>query len=120
MYFLSSALLTATSAVAVFSVFSKKTTTLSAYLAIILGTVGTFLFFFLGKNDLLFWLPTWLTDSGLAYGVVGLSMALTGIAIGIAFGRPPSQQVLDRYNGAYFSGRREMFEMNLQMKDEGS
>lgn len=120
MYFLSSALLTATTAVAVFSVFSKKTTTLSAYLAIILGTVGTFLFFFLGKNELLFWMPTWLTDSGLAYGVVGLSMSLLGIAIGILFGKPPTRRVLDRYDGEYFSGRRQMFEMNLRMKEEGS
>jgi SSS family solute:Na+ symporter len=118
MYFLSSALLTATTAVAVFSVFSKKTTTLSAYLAIILGTVGTFLFFFLGKNELLFWMPAWLTDSGLAYGVVGLSMSLLGIALGVLFGTPPSQRVLDRYDGEYFSGRRQMFEMNLQMKQE--
>jgi len=104
----------------VFSVFSKKTTTLSAYLAIILGTVGTFLFFFLEKSELLFWLPGWLTDSGLAYGVIGLAMAVTGIAVGIVFGTPPSDRVLARYDGAYFSGRREMFEMNLRMKEEES
>jgi Na+/proline symporter len=120
MYFLSSALLSATTAVAVFSVFSKKTTTLSAYLAIILGTVGTFLFFFLEKSELLFWLPGWLTDSGLAYGVIGLAMAVTGIAVGIVYGTPPSDRVLARYDGAYFSGRREMFEMNLRMKEEES
>ncbi|NBC87722.1 MAG: sodium:solute symporter family protein [Bacteroidetes bacterium] len=120
MYFLSSALLSATTAVAVFSVFSKKTTTLSAYLAMILGTVGTFLFFFLEKSELLFWLPGWLTDSGLAYGVIGLAMAVTGIAVGIVYGTPPSDRVLARYDGAYFSGRREMFEMNLRMKEEES
>jgi len=65
-------------------------------------------------------MPAWLTDSGLAYGVVGLSMSLLGIAIGILFGTPTSQRVLDRYDGEYFSGRRQMFEMNLRMKEEGS
>jgi SSS family solute:Na+ symporter len=118
MYFLSSALLSATTAVVVFSVFSKKPTTLSAYLAIGLGTVGTFVFFFLGKNDLLGWLPAWLTDSGLTYGVVGLVLALIGIGIGIAFGRPPSARILARYDGDYYSGRRQMYELNRQMKAE--
>ena len=118
MYFLSSALLSATTAVVVFSVFSKRPTTLSAYLAIGVGTVGTFVFFFLGKYDLLGWLPAWLTDSGLTYGVVGLVLALIGIGIGIAFGRPPSDRILARYDGDYYSGRRQMYELNRQMKEE--
>jgi len=45
---------------------------------------------------------------------------VTGIAVGIVFGTPPSDRVLARYDGAYFSGRREMFEMNLRMKEEES
>jgi Na+/proline symporter len=118
MYFLSSALISATTAVAVFSVFSKKPTTLSAYLAIILGTVGTFLFFFLGKYEMIGWLPAWLTNSGLAYGVIALAMSIAGIFIGIAFGDPPSERVLARYDGAYYSGRREMYELNRKMKEE--
>lgn len=118
MYFLSSALISATTAVATFSVFSKKPTTLSAYLAIIFGTVGTFLFFFLGKYEMIGWLPTWLTNSGLAYGVIALGLAIMGIFVGIAFGDPPSQNVLDRYDGAYYSGRREMYELNKQMKQD--
>jgi Na+/proline symporter len=118
MYFLSSALLSATTAVAVFSVFSKKPTRLSAYLAISLGTLGTFVFFFLGKADMLGWLPAWLTASGLAYGVIALVLAIAGIFLGIAFGEPPRQDVLDRYNGAYYSGRREMYDLNRKMKAE--
>ena len=118
MYFLSSALISATTAVATFSVFSKKPTTLSAYLAIILGTVGTFLFFFLGKFGMLGWLPTWLTNSGLAYGVIAFALSVTGIFLGIAFGTPPSDRVLERYEGDYYSGRREMYELNKRLKQE--
>jgi Na+/proline symporter len=118
MYFLSSALISATTAVATFSVFSKKPTTLSAYLAIILGTVGTFLFYFLGQYELLGWLPAWLTNSGLAYGVIALGLSIVGVFLGIAFGKPPSEQVLARYDGEYYSGRREMYELNQQMKEE--
>ena len=118
MYFLSSALISATTAVATFSAFSKKPTTLSAYLAIIFGTVGIFLFFFLGKYEMLGWLPTWLTNSGLAYGVIGLALSIIGIFVGIAFGTPPSDRVLARYDGDYYSGRREMYELNQQLKQE--
>ncbi|PSQ64468.1 MAG: sodium:solute symporter [Bacteroidetes bacterium QH_2_64_74] len=107
-----------TTAVATFSVFSKKPTTLSAYLAIIFGTVGTFLFFFLGKYEMLGWLPTWLTNSGLAYGVIGFALAVAGIFLGIAFGTPPSDRVLARYEGDYYSGRREMYELNQRLKEE--
>ncbi|MFB6248020.1 MAG: sodium:solute symporter [Salinibacter sp.] len=118
MYFLSSALISATTAVAVFSVFSKKPTTLSAYLAIILGTAGTFLFYALGQYELLGWLPGWLTNSGLAYGVIALALSITGVFLGIAFGDPPSEQVLARYDGAYYAGREEMYELNQKMKEE--
>jgi len=118
MYFLSSALLTSTTAVVVGSVFSKKTTTLSAYLAIILGTVGTFVFYTLGAYELLGWLPSWLTDSGLAYGAIALVLAITGIFVGIQFGTPPSEQVLNRYNGEYYAGREEMYALNRKMKQE--
>jgi Na+/proline symporter len=118
MYFLSSALISATTAVATFSVFSKKPTTLSAYLAIIFGTVGTFLFFFLGKYEMIGWLPAWLTSSGLAYGVIALVLSVIGIFVGIAVGDPPSQDVLDRYDGEYYSGRREMYELNQRMKQD--
>jgi Na+/proline symporter len=118
MYFLSSALISATTAVATFSVFSKKPTTLSAYLAIIFGTVGTFLFFFLGKYEMIGWLPAWLTSSGLAYGVIALVLSVIGIFVGIAIGDPPSQDVLDRYDGEYYSGRREMYELNQRMKQD--
>ncbi|PSQ77018.1 MAG: sodium:solute symporter [Bacteroidetes bacterium QH_7_62_13] len=118
MYFLSSALISATTAVATFSVFSKKPTTLSAYLAIIFGTVGTFLFFFLGKYEMIGWLPAWLTSSGLAYGVIALVLSVIGIFVGIAVGDPPSQDVLGRYDGEYYSGRREMYELNQRMKQD--
>jgi len=118
MYFLSSALISATTAVATFSVFSKKPTTLSAYLAIIFGTAGTFLFFFLGKYEMIGWLPAWLTSSGLAYGVIALVLSVIGIFVGIAVGEPPSQDVLDRYDGEYYSGRREMYELNQRMKQD--
>jgi Na+/proline symporter len=118
MYFLSSALLSATTAVVVFSVFSKKPTRLSAYLAILLGTGGTFVFYALGQSDMLGWLPGWLTASGLAYGVIALTLAILGIFAGIAFGEPPSERVLARYEGDYYSGRREMYEMNRRMKEE--
>jgi Na+/proline symporter len=118
MYFLSSALISATTAVATFSVFSKKPTVLSAYLAIILGTVGTFVFYALGAYEMLGWLPVWLTSSGLAYGVIALALSVTGIFLGIAFGEPPSERVLDRYDGEYYSGRREMYELNQKMKQE--
>jgi hypothetical protein len=119
MYFLSSALISATTAVATFSAFSKKPTALSAYLAIIFGTVGIFVFFFLGKYEMLGWLPAWLTNSGLAYGVIGLALSVVGIFAGIAFGTPPSDRVLARYDGDYYSGRREMYELNQRMKQEG-
>jgi len=118
MYFLSSALISATTAVATFSVFSKKPTVLSAYLAIILGTVGTFVFYALGAYEMLGWLPVWLTSSGLAYGVIALALSVAGIFLGIAFGEPPSERVLDRYDGEYYSGRREMYELNQKMKQE--
>lgn len=118
MYFLSSALLSATTAVVVFSMFSKRTTALSAYLAIIFGTVGTFVFFFLGQYEMIGWLPTWLTDSGLAYGVIALVLAIGGILLGIKLGNPPSEQVLDRYDGRYYTGRHDMYEMNRRMKQE--
>ena len=118
MYFLSSALISATTAVAVFSVFSKKPTRLSAYLAIMLGTLGTFVFFFLGKADMIGWLPAWLTASGLAYGVIALALSILGIFLGIAVGKPPREEVLARYDGAYYSGRREMYDLNRKMKEE--
>ena len=118
MYFLSSALISATMAVTVFSVFSKKPTTLSAYLAIILGTTGTFLFYAPGQYELLGWLPGSLTSSGLAYGVIALALSIVGVFLGVAFGTPPSDQVLARYDGAYYAGRREMYELNRQMKQE--
>jgi len=118
MYFLSSALISATTAVTVFSVFSKKPTTLSAYLAIILGTTGTFLFYAPGQYELLGWLPGSLTSSGLAYGVIALALSIVGVFLGVAFGTPPSDQVLARYDGAYYAGRREMYELNRQMKQE--
>jgi len=118
MYFLSSALLSATTAVATFSMFSKKPTTLSAYLAIVFGTVGTFLFFFLGKYEMIGWLPAWLTNSGLAYGIIGLALAIVGVFVGIRYGRPPSEEVLARYDGEYYAGRREMYELNRKMKQE--
>jgi Na+/proline symporter len=118
MYFLSSALISATTAVATFSVFSKKPTVLSAYLAIILGTAGTFVFYALGAYEMLGWLPAWLTASGLAYGVIALVLSIAGIFLGIAFGEPPSERVLSRYDGAYYSGRREMYELNQKMKQE--
>jgi len=118
MYFLSSALISATTAVTVFSVFSKKPTTLSAYLAIILGTGGTFVFYALGQYEMLGWLPAWLTASGLAYGVIALALSIAGVFIGIAFGEPPSERVLARYDGEYYSGRREMYELNQKMKEE--
>ncbi len=118
MYFLSSALISATSAVAIGAVFSKKPTTLSAYLAIIFGTLGIFVFFALGKYEMLGWLPAWLTNSGLAYGVIGLALAIIGVLVGIRYGTPPSDRVLERYEGDYYSGRREMYELNQRLKEE--
>ena len=118
MYFLSSALISATSAVAIGAVFSKKPTTLSAYLAIIFGTLGIFVFFFLGKYEMLGWLPVWLTNSGLAYGIIGLALSIVGVFVGIRYGRPPSEEVLARYDGEYYAGRREMYELNRKMKQE--
>jgi len=118
MYFFSSALISATAAVALGSVFSKKTTTLSAYLSIGMGTVGTFGFYFLEKAGLMGFIPGWIIASGLAYGLLGILLAVAGIFIGVAFGTPPSDRVLARYDGDYYSGRREMYELNQQLKEQ--
>jgi Na+/proline symporter len=118
MYFFSSALISATAAVALGSVFSKKTTTLSAYLSIGMGTVGTFGFYFLEKAGLMGFIPEWIIASGLAYGLLGILLAVAGIFIGVAFGTPPSDRVLARYDGDYYSGRREMYELNQQLKEQ--
>ena len=40
------------------------------------------------------------------------------IFLGIAFGDPPSERVLARYDGDYYSGRREMYELNQRFKQE--
>ena len=117
-YFLSSALLTSTTAVVVFSAFSKKPNRVSAHLAILAGTFGTFFFFFLEKNNATGWLPGWLTDSGLAYGVIALVLSIGGILVGIALGDPPPSRILKRYETPYFSGRRSMFELNLHFRDQ--
>jgi hypothetical protein len=42
------------------------------------------------------------------------------LADGLLFGKPPSDRVLAPHDGAYVFGRREMFEMNLRMKEEES
>ncbi len=118
MYFFSSALISATAAVALGSVFSKKTTTLSAYLSIGLGTVGTFGFYILQKAGLLDFIPDWIIASGLAYGLLGILLAIAGIFLGIRYGTPPSDRVLARYDGDYYSGRREMYELNQRLKKE--
>jgi len=118
MYFFSSALISATAAVALGAVFSKKTTTLSAYLSIGMGTVGTFGFYFLEKAGMMGFIPEWIIASGLAYGLLGILMAVAGIFLGIRYGDPPSERVLARYDGEYYSGRREMYEMNQRMKEE--
>ena len=118
MYFFSSALISATAAVALGAVFSKKTTTLSAYLSIGMGTVGTFGFYFLEKAGMMGFIPEWIIASGLAYGLLGILMAVAGIFLGIRYGDPPSERVLARYDGEYYSGRRERYEMNQRMKEE--
>ena len=118
MYFFSSALISATTAVALGAVFSKKTTTLSAYLSIGMGTVGTFGFYFLEKAGLMGFIPEWLIASGLTYGLLGVLLAVAGIFIGIKYGTPPSERVLARYDGEYYAGRREMYELNRKMKEE--
>ncbi len=51
-------------------------------------------------------------------GVHLLAVLCAGVFLGIAFGEPPSEQVLARYDGKYYSGRREMYELNQQMKEE--
>lgn len=117
-YFLSSALLTSTTAVVVFSAFSKKPNSLSAHLAILLGTFGTFGFFALEKLELMGWLPGWLTASGLAYGVIALILAVSGILAGILMGKAPPAKILARYQTPYFSGRRNMYELNLSFREE--
>jgi hypothetical protein len=38
--------------------------------------------------------------------------------VGIRFGTPPSEQVLARYDGAYYAGREEMYTLNRKMKGE--
>jgi hypothetical protein len=50
--------------------------------------------------------------------VIGLALSIIGIFVGIAFGTPPSDRVLARYDGSYYSGRREMYELNQQLKQE--
>ena len=117
-YFLSSALLTSTTAVVVFSAFSQKPTRLSAHLAILAGTFGTFGFFALEKLGWVNWLPDWLTASGLAYGVIALILAVSGIFLGIFRGAPPSSKILARYRTPYFSGRRGMYELNRSFREE--
>lgn len=62
----------------------EETIMLRAGLAMIPGTVGTFLFSFLGPSEMLLWLPGSWTNSGRAYGVIGPAVA--GIAAGIAAG----------------------------------
>jgi hypothetical protein len=64
------------------------------------------------------WLPGWLTSSGLAYGVIALMLSAAGVFLGIAFGRAPSERVLARYDGTYYAGREEMYELNQKMKTE--
>ena len=118
MYFFSSALISATAAVALGAVFSKKPTKLSAYLSIGMGTVGTFGFYFLQKAGLMGFIPEWIIASGLAYGLLGILMAIAGIFLGIRYGEPPSDRVLERYDGEYYSGRREMYELNQRLKEE--
>lgn len=63
-------------------------------------------------------LPAWLTRSGLAYGVIGLALSIAGIFVGIAFGKLPSERVLARCDGDYYSGRREMYKLNQQLKEQ--
>jgi len=50
--------------------------------------------------------------------VIALALSIVGVFLGVAFGTPPSDQVLARYDGAYYAGRREMYELNRQMKQE--
>jgi hypothetical protein len=50
--------------------------------------------------------------------VIALALSIVGIFVGIAFGTPPSERVLARYDGAYYSGRREMYELNQRFKEE--
>jgi SSS family solute:Na+ symporter len=118
MYFFSSALISATAAVALGAVFSKKTTKLSAYLSIGMGTLGTFGFYFLEKAGLMGFIPEWIIGSGLAYGLFGILMAVAGIFLGIRYGEPPSERVLSRYDSEYYSGRHEMYELNQRLKEE--
>jgi len=118
MYFFSSALLSATTAVALGAVFSKKTTTLSVYLSIGLGTVGTFGFYILEKVGMMGFIPEWIVASGLTYGLLGILLAVAGVFLGIRYGTPPSEQVLARYDGDYYAGRHEMYELNQRMKEQ--
>lgn len=118
MYFFSSALISATAAVALGAVFSKKPTKLSAYLSIGLGTLGTFGFYFLEKAGMMDFIPEWIAASGLTYGLMGILLAIAGIFLGIRYGEPPSEEVLARYDNDYYSGRREMYELNQKLKQE--
>lgn len=45
-------------------------------------------------------------------------LSAAGVFLGIAFGRAPSERVLARYDGTYYAGREEMYELNQKMKTE--
>lgn len=115
-YFFSTALLTATTAIAVFAAFSDRTTTLAVYLGIIFGGVSTFVFFGLQQAGLNGWEPSLIASSGLGYGLWGLLFGIVGFIIGMRFGDPPSGERLSIYDTEYYSGRSEMFEQNKQLK----
>lgn len=50
--------------------------------------------------------------------MIALALSIAGVFLGVAFGTPPSDQVLARYDGAYYAGRHEMYELNRRMKRE--